>query len=103
MCDSLCTGKGDWKVCCTGAVGGITGWAMGGNCGVGRRPKPGICPLGGSGTFWEEKTEKLPVMKKKLHQLSQFVKVKLYLCSEVTVKDQKPEKDEVGQAFRCIK
>lgn len=56
MCDSLCTGKGDWKVCCTGAVGGITGWAMGGNCGVGRRPKPGICPLGGSGTFGEEKT-----------------------------------------------
>jgi len=38
---------------------------MGGYCGVGRRPKPGICPLGGSGTFGEEKMRKTPLRKKK--------------------------------------
>lgn len=76
---------------------------MGGNCGVGRRPKPGICPLGGSGTFEEAKNHKNFQLGKKLHELSQFAKVELYLCSKVTIKDQKPEKHEVGQAFKCIK
>jgi len=32
---------------------------MGGNGGVGRRPKPGICPLGGSGTLFVLKQKKI--------------------------------------------
>lgn len=50
----------------------------------------------------ESKTQNLPVTKKNALVFPAFL-VKLYPYSKVTIQEQKPKTDEVGQVFRHIK
>lgn len=51
---------------------------------------------------WKNKIHKNLQLGKNHISFSSLLEVKLSLCSEVTMEDHKPEKDEVGQAMVYI-